>query len=232
MFIRTVYKKNKTSATRYECHQLVESIRTEKGVQQRLLLSLGYLPLSQDKWPSLVKRMEAIIQGQTSFIKPTSETQELAQKFAQEFISRHAIEHEANPFETVDIQSFENHCVRQIGGEYLGLTFFNRLHLHQCLKACGFSKRQLEIAMLLIIGRLVHPGSERHLHRWAQHLSGLDELMGTDFSRLSLNSLYKVTDLLMAHKDAIEAHLRARENDFILLFHARKLLLRMRMTAW
>ncbi len=71
--------------------------------------------------------------------------------------------------------------------------------------------------MLLIIGRLVHPGSERHLHRWAQHLSGLDELIKTDFNQLSLNSLYKVTDLLYEHKAEIEAHLRQRENDLFSL---------------
>lgn len=217
MFIRAVYKKNKTSATRYQCHQLVESIRTEKGVQQKLLLSLGCLPLCKDKWPSLVKRIEAIIQGQTSFIKPEPEIEEIAQKYAQQFISRHAIETEINTFETVDLHSLQNHRVRHIGGEYLGLTFFNKLHLHRCLKACGLSKRQIEIAMLLIIGRLAHPGSEMHLHRWAQHLSGLDELIGTDFNRLSLNTLYKVTDLLFDHKDEIEAHLRARENDLFAL---------------
>jgi transposase len=71
--------------------------------------------------------------------------------------------------------------------------------------------------MLLIIGRLVHPGSERHLHRWAQYLSGLDELIKTDFTHLSLNSLYKVTDLLYEHKTEIEKHLRARENDLFSL---------------
>jgi transposase len=71
--------------------------------------------------------------------------------------------------------------------------------------------------MLLIIGRLVKPGSERHLHRWAQDLSGLDELIGADFAHLSLNSLYKVTDILFQHKDKIEAHLRTRENDLFSL---------------
>ena len=86
MFIRRVYKQNKSSSTKYECHQLVESVRTDKGVQQKLLLSLGCLPLSKEKWPSLVKRLQAIIQGQESFIEPEPEIEELAQKYAQEFI--------------------------------------------------------------------------------------------------------------------------------------------------
>lgn len=73
--------------------------------------------------------------------------------------------------------------------------------MHQCLRECGLTKRQIEIAMLLIIGRLVKPGSERRLHRWAQDLSGLDELIGADFGHLSLNSLYKVTDILFGSSE-------------------------------
>lgn len=221
MFIRTVFKKNKSSATKYACHQLVESVRTEKGVQQKLLLSLGCLTLSKNKWPSLVKRIQALIQGQQSFVEPEPEIEKLAQKYAQEFIRKHAVGDELEPgvefIEAVDLDTLQNHRVRRIGGEYLGLDFFKKLHLDRCLKSCGFTKRQQEIAMLLIVGRLVHPGSERSVHRWAQHISGLDELIGTDFEHLSLNSLYKIGDLLYEHKDPIEAHLRTRENDLFSL---------------
>lgn len=219
MFIRTVQKTNRANSKRYECQQLVESIRTEKGVRQKLLLSLRRLPLSNDKWPRLAKRIEAILQGQLSFFKETTEIETLANKFAQQIIAKHAIDVDAETdrFETVDVTSLQNHRVRRIGGEYLGATFFKKLKLHECLKACGFSQRQIEIAMLLIVGRLVHPGSERHLFCWAQHISGLDEIIHTDFNRLSLNSLYTVTDLLYQHKTAIEAHLRVRENNLFSL---------------
>ena len=195
----------------------MESIRTEKGVRQKLLLSLGRLPIAKDRWPTLARRIETIVQGQESVIKPEPELEKLAQKFARQFVEKHAVDHETTKFETVDIQSLENQRVRRIGGEYLGATFFKELHLHQCLKACGLRKRQIEIAMLLIIGRLVHPGSERHLFRWAQHFSGLDELIHADFTHLSLNSLYKVMDLVYDKKDEIEAHLRARENNLFSL---------------
>jgi len=45
---------------------LVESIRTEKGVRQKLLLFLGRLQLPKDKWPRLVARIKGIIQNQES----------------------------------------------------------------------------------------------------------------------------------------------------------------------
>jgi transposase len=217
MFIRTVTKKNRSSSKSYECQRLVESVRTVKGVRQKLLLSLGRLSLDKKHWPRLAKRIEAIIHGQQSLFRESNEIETLARKFAQQFIDKQGIETETKAFETVDIQSLQNHRVRHIGSEYLGVTFFNKLQLHKCLKSCGFSQRQIEIAMLLIIGRLVHPGSERHLHRWAQYLSGLDELMKTDFGHLSLNSLYKVTDLLYEHKTEIESHLRTKEHDLFSL---------------
>ena len=204
MFIRTAFKKNKASFKLYECQQLVELIRTEKGVRQKLLLSLGRLLLAKDQWPRLVRRIKTLIQGQESLFKETPEIEKLANKFAKQLIEKNAIDTGFDNLQTVDIQSLQNHRIRRIGSEYLGVTFFNKLQLFECLKACGFSKRQIEIAMLLIIGRLVHPGSERHLFRWAQHLSGLDELIKTDFNHLSLNSLYKVTDLLYEHKTEIE----------------------------
>jgi transposase len=217
MFIRSVYKRNKPGSTKYKYQQLVESIRTEKGSRQKLLLSLGRLPIPDEKWSSLSKRIEALVQGQKSFIKVEPEIEELAQKFAQQIIDKHAVEIEISGFETVDIQSLKNYAVRPIGGENLGAVFFNKLQMHQCLRECGLTKRQIEIAMLLIIGRLVKPGSERSLHHWAHHLSGLDELIGADFAHLSLNSLYNVTDILFQHKDKIEAHLRTRENDLFSL---------------
>jgi hypothetical protein len=217
MFIRTVEKSNGISSKKYQCHQLVESIRTEKGVRQKLLLSLGRLPLPKDQWPRLVARIKAIIQNQESLVAEDKHIEKLAQQYAQLFIDKHGLDNQDDNYQTVDVHSLENHRVRQIGGEYLGVTFFNRLRLAQYLNSCGFTQRQIEIAILLIIGRLVHPGSERHLFDWAQNLSGLDELIKTDFNQLSLNSLYKVTDLLYEHKTEIEAHLRRSENDLFSL---------------
>jgi transposase len=70
---------------------------------------------------------------------------------------------------------------------------------------------------LAIVGRLVRPGSERQTRAWAQELSGLDELLGTDFRHLSHNALYRIADRLLAHKPAIEEHLQRRERDLFLL---------------
>ena len=217
MYIRSVFKKNKNSTKLYEYQQLVETVRTDKGVRQKFLLSLGRLPLSKEKWPRLAKRINSIVKNQTLLIKEDDDIEKLAQKFAKKLIEKYQIDSDIDNIQTIQLNSLQNNSIRQIGAEYLGITFFNKLNLGQCLSGCGFTKRQIEIAQLLIIGRLVSPGSERHLYNWAQNISGLDELIKTDFNHLSLNSLYKVADLLFENKTEIEAHLRAREKDLFSL---------------
>ena len=74
----------------------------------------------------------------------------------------------------------------------------------------GFTDDESNLATLQIVGRLVHPGSERELKRYAKEQSGLDELIGCDFSYVGHNMLYRNSDLLFTHKETIERFLRMR----------------------
>jgi hypothetical protein len=88
---------------------------------------------------------------------------------------------------------------------------YRQLGLDGLLQRLGFSPSEQHLAALTIVGRLVHPGSERCTRQWAKQLSGLDELLDTDFTRLSNNALYRSLDLLLLHQAAIEAHLKLKE---------------------
>jgi hypothetical protein len=215
MFIRNVIKKNKYSPKVFEYQQLVESVRTEKGSRQTLLLNLGKLPITKDNWPKLAKRIESIIKAQQQLFSEEPIIEHLASHFAEKVIQNNLQPYncEDNKYESVNINSLNNYKIRQIGAEYISYSYFQQLELDHCLKACDFNQRQLEIAALLIIGRLVSPGSERHTHYWAQKVSALAELMDTDFSSLSLNSLYKVCDKILENQQIIEDHLRNKECD-------------------
>jgi hypothetical protein len=216
MFIRNVEKKHKNSPVLYQYQQLVESSRTVKGPRQKLLLNLGKLPIPKEKWPNLAKRIEDIIRDQEVLFKEDSEIECLALHYSRDVIRKNLIEFdekEQSYFETINVNTLTNQRIRTIGAEYICYSFFKRLGLDRCLKECGFNERQLEIASLLIIARLVHPGSERHIYSWSQNMSALDELLKTDFSHLSLNSLYQVCDLILKNKPAIESHLREKERD-------------------
>jgi transposase len=65
----------------------------------------------------------------------------------------------------------------------------------------------------LIIGRLLHPASERETMVWGQELSGLDEMLGVSFEHLSHNALYRLSDRLLEKRDEIEEQLAERERN-------------------
>ena len=62
---------------------------------------------------------------------------------------------------TVDLNSFMPGQSRTIGGESLGYDGFQKLDFPRMLAKLGLSPEQIQQAALLIIGRLLHPGSER-----------------------------------------------------------------------
>ena len=123
----------------------------------------------------------------------------------------------AADYETVDLNSLSNSKGRTIGAEYVGLSMYRQLGLDRLLERLGLSQVQRQLAALSIVGRLVHPGSERRTRKWAQHLSALDELLGTDFTHLSNNALYRSSDLLLSHQEEIEEHLRLKERSLFSL---------------
>ena len=54
---------------------------------------------------------------------------------------------------------------------------------------------------------MARPGSECAARRWLGERSALDELLGVDFQTLEPMQLYRASDALMAHREAIEHHL-------------------------
>jgi len=214
MFIREKRKKNKGNPKVYLYHQLVESVRTAEGPRQNLLLDLKDFSLPRSNWPLLARCIEEKLRRQTTIFCPDPEVNRLAERYAEELLRKYEHESPEAPvsnYESINIDSIASSHLRSIGAEHVGLSYIKKLKLDDCLEKLGMSKRQVEIASLLIIGRLVSPGSERHTYQWGQSGSGLDELMGTDFNHLSLNSLYAVSDELVRHQEEIEHHLRKVE---------------------
>jgi len=221
MFIRELIRKEHKSGQIYVYHRLVESVRTPRGPRQRVLLDLGHLELAKEKWKILANRIEEILSGQKSFQAPEDAIERLAQTFARrikrkERASGLALQSgEAAPshWETIDLASVSHEEVRTVGGEALGDWAFEKLGFSKILSDLGFSPKQIDVATLLIIGRLLHPGSERNTLFWAREMSALDEVLATDFEKVSLSALYRTSDQLLRHKDSIEEALSGHERD-------------------
>jgi transposase len=79
------------------------------------------------------------------------------------------------------------------------------------LEQLGFTGPQRSAAIGTIIARMTAPGSELFTHGWLGNHSGLGELIDYDFAALNLMQLYRVSDQLLKHKDALESFLYTRE---------------------
>lgn len=223
MFIKEIEKKNKGYEKTFKYHRLMESYRTQRGPRQRTILNLGTLDLPKDQWKSLADLIEAKVLGKKSLFEADKHIDELASHYANLIIHRHISvgdikeEKEDTEYETVNLKSISNTKTRRIGAEYVGLSMFRMLGLDGLFKRLGFSDKEIDLAVLSIVGRLIYPASERKIRIWAKHISGIDELLETDFSHLSNNALYRILDLQLSHKEKIEEHLRLKERNLFSL---------------
>jgi len=223
MFIRRVPHKSRKNRKEYYTYKLVESIRTERGPRQRDILNLGVgFNLPKEKWKDLANCIEDIITGQRSIIDYPKAIKTLARGYARKIIRQQAFvvseaEDIAPDYATIDVNSVEDEEVRTIGAEYVVYQTIKELEIDRKLSELGFNRHQLAAAVGVIVARMIVPGSERSTHYWLQNVSALDELMGVDFSKLSLDRVYKVSDWLLRHKDALEDHLCRREGQLFAL---------------
>lgn len=224
MFIRKTLKKDVTSRKEYFSYQLVESIRTERGPRQIILLNLGSnFDLSDVDRKLLANRIEELLSEASSFLTYPQHIEQLAKQYARQVIRSKAIlldKPKTQPkqdFERIDLQSFEHETPRKIGLENICLETIRLLGLPEKLLDLGFTQRQTEIAIGLIIGRLAGNTSELETYYWLGNVSAVDELLNTKFDKLGLNTVYNVGDLLLKSKDAIEVFLRDKERDLFSL---------------
>ncbi|MES0447642.1 MAG: IS1634 family transposase, partial [Desulfobacterales bacterium] len=213
MFIRAKEKKNKNSNKIYYTHKLVESVRTERGPRQRILLNLGTLDLEQKQWKPLANRIEELLAGQRRLVAIEENIEALAWHFTKLLVQKKMAEknefkQSEQDFQSVDVNALASSEGKSIGSEHVGLEAMKQLGFFKLFRQLRFKKEKMDLATLLIIGRLVHPCSERELKRYAEEESGLDELLKTDFSHLANNALYETSDILFSHKDTIEQFLR------------------------
>ena len=70
-----------------------------------------------------------------------------------------------------------------------------------------------QVLELLVVNRLIEPGSEFRLHRhWIDH-SAMDVLLGQDFAVAEKDRLYRCLDRVLEHKQELFVHLQQRWKD-------------------
>ena len=202
MFLRATIRKKDGKEHCY--FSVVENRRVSGGrVLQRHVLYLGEINSSQElAWR---KSIEVLEEGE-----PTPRTLALFPEdrcegiVAEQWIVR------------LKLSQLRLERPRQWGGCWLALQLWRQLELDEFwaerLAPSRKGTRWDEVLLILVVYRLLSPGSEWRLHREWFGRSALPDLLGTD-SAIDSHALYACHDLLLEHKAALFDHLVGRGRD-------------------
>jgi len=189
---------------------------------------MGRIDLPKDQWKALANAIEAEYKKQPVLFPGENENKEI-QKLAKHYATlisqnelnkaqessthkngetaqeSHKPEYKSD-YETVDLNSVEYSNARTIGGEQVILSQLREYGFGEFLKTLGLTEEQVKIAEAQIIGRAVHPASERETARWLNENSGTKELLGIN-KNIYDNALHRVAHVLLDHKVVIEDEL-------------------------
>jgi transposase len=190
----------------YHNYLLVESVATAKGPRQRVICSLGALaPGPKQEWLGTARRLHAALAGQTALV-PDAAVETLAGRARSP--RRRAVRAGAGLTIDPDRVTFEDE--REAGPVHVGHQMWRLLQLDPILGAAGLSRRAQRLTEVMTLNRLVWPASEHAMPDWIRR-TALADLLGTDFTTLSDEALYRNLDRLHPRRARIEQALAARE---------------------
>ena len=217
MFLRSNRRIKDGKEHRY--YTVVESRRLQSGkVAQRQVLYLGEINDSQQAaWR---KTLEVFDEEQDRFT-PLSL-----------FPEDRPVPADAIDSVQVKLSEMKLERARPYGNCWLGCELWRQLQLDRFWSGKLPRRREgvawPQVLELLVVNRLIDPGSEFHLHRqWFDH-SAMDVLLGQDFAVAEKDRLYRCLDRVLEHKQDLFVHLKQRWKD---LFNAEFDLLLYDMTS-
>ena len=196
-------------------YRLVRSVRQDGKVRQKTLLNLGTdFSLPRALWPHVTHLAEDLLSGQAPLLSAEPEVLAAAETLVRRLRARGfgRTSGTDEPVATVRLDSLAHDHPRSVGAERLALHALDDLGLPQLLRQAGASPRDASIAVATVLARMLHPSSEREALRWLRDSSATLELLGLEPGRpLSLTKLYRTSDLLWKHREALQEGLFARE---------------------
>ena len=213
MFIRQTKVGSKSKGGNYTTHRLVECVYANGKTRQHTLLNLGTnYYIDRQHWPALCQRVQQLLnpQQQTMTVmeqKLPDEIEDEAQKLYRKLINRASLSETEPDFQSVNVSKVENRHSRSAGVEHVGLWAANELGLERLFENLGLDRLTRASALASIVARMARPGSELATWQWLCGNSSMGELLNVDFPSLSVMRLYRASDALLSHRDAIERHL-------------------------
>src|SRR5271167_437588 len=202
MFLRSNKRIKDGKEHRY--YTVVESRRLRGGkVAQRQVLYLGEINDSQQAaWR---KTLEVFDEGQQRYT-PLSL-----------FPEDRPVPADAVDSVQVKLSEMKLERARPYGNCWLGCQLWRQLQLEQFwtekLPKGRESVGWEQVLELLVVNRLIDPGSEFRLHRQWFDQSAMDVLLDQDFAVAEKDRLYRCLDRVLEHKQELFVHLQQRWKD-------------------
>ena len=204
MFLRAKVRKKDGKQHRY--FSVVENRRVgPKRTAQRTVLYLGEINDNQEAtWQRTLQVFDESDQQYTSLSL---------------FPEDRDIPAESSNSIQVKLSAMQLRRPRAFGNCWLGCELWRQLRLDEFWEAKLAEKVKREtvswakVLQLLVVNRLIDPGSEFRLHRQWFDQSAMAELLETDFAVAEKDRLYRCLDRVLEHKPALFQHLRERWQD-------------------
>ena len=199
MFLRAKVRKKDGKQHRY--FSVVESRRVgQNQTVQRTVLYLGEINDSQEAiWRKTLQVFDETHQQYTTLSL---------------FPEDREIPAAASDSIQVKLSEMELRRPRAFGNCWLGCELWRQLRLEEFWEEKLAEKVQREtvswakVLQLLVVNRLIDPGSEFRVHRQWFDQSAMAELLQTDFAVAEKDRLYRCLDRLVEHQAALFQHLR------------------------
>lgn len=227
MFIKHSIKTDKNTAIQYKYLRLCESYRIGNKTRHRSIITLGVVPQldTREKQKYFADRVEQLLTGSTLiFLNPLSkEIEALAQKFYKKIKELKIVssnqsqttdkQTQEKDFDTIDLNSVETEEVKEVGSEWLCYQAIEQLGIRKFLEQEGWSKDEIDIALIHLVSKAVYPASEHKTAQWIQENSSVAELFSVASLKINRHHLYEASRMLYRVKDKIESFLSRKTND-------------------
>lgn len=202
MFLRSTNRRKDGKDHRY--FSIVENRRVPGGkTVQRTVLYLG----------------EINDQQQAAWRKTLDVFDEEEQRYAAMSLFPDDREVPADALDSVQVKlsGLELRRPRTYGSCWLACELWHQLGLDEFWQTCLPESREAvsweKVLQLLVVNRLLDPGSEFRLHRQWFLTSAMDELLQTDFAVAEKDRLYRCLDRLLEHKQELFVWLKQKWAD-------------------
>ncbi|MDP8221031.1 MAG: hypothetical protein P9X26_06775, partial [Candidatus Stygibacter frigidus] len=166
------FKETKTDKGKTPVLQLIESVRTNKGPRQKIIVSLGTdLKIPKKLRKQVAHCVKELLLGQLVLFnepKVSFYADQIVKKIQTEGKWQKSYDklkdaensHQERETAEVYINEVQHSYSRELGSVLIGHHYWNLLNFPQILSNCGFNKSQITTAEISVLNRLISQDSE------------------------------------------------------------------------